>query len=332
MQRHFATSINLYESNCMDRKLKIIADKFIPFLSGRLESIARVEYLDPVVINSDAIKDADALIVRTRTRCDERLLAGSSVKFIATATIGYDHIDTDFCKLNGISWSNAAGCNAQGVCDYVEEVLYELNVEKVKTIGIIGVGHVGSLVAEMARRMGYKVLLNDPPKGLGDDIDTLISKADVITFHTPLVDTGEYPTRYMCDTDFLRRCKPNVVIINAARGGIIDEQAALGDNNVGKTFVIDTWENEPDINQEMLNRAKIATYHIAGYTLQGKLNATNICLNALCKHFGLEPVGVDTVLLPEAIPLSHGWLKPIDFQLRQTPKQFERLRETYKLR
>ncbi len=323
--------------------MKIVIDRYIPFLKGVLEPYAEVVYLDPEQITASAVRNADALLVRTRTKCNASLLEGSSVRFVATATIGYDHIDTEYCRRNDIFWTNSPGCNAQGVCDYVQEALTLVvpDIKKMsagqtddaaKTIGIVGVGHVGSLVARMAEKMGLRVLLNDPPKGIGVPLAQIAHEADIITFHTPLTRNGEYPSWHLCDRAFLRLCKPEVVIVNAARGGVVDEEAALLEENDGKTFIIDTWEGEPDINMRMLERAKLASYHIAGYTLQGKINASNMCLEALCNFFSLPMLHIPQSVLPVPETTKSGWLLDVDRQFRQHPSDFETLRETYRLR
>ena len=346
--------------------MKVVADKYIPFLRGILEPYAEVLYMEPEEITAETVREADALLVRTRTRCNAALLDGSRVRFVATATIGYDHIDTQYCEEHGIFWTNSPGCNAQGVCDYIEEVLRVVESNKKKeerqeprTIGIVGVGHVGSLVAEMAELRGYRVLLNDPPKemalrdlrnlgnrsdlsnlsGLSSSsfvpLDTIARESDIVTFHTPLTRSGDYPTWHLCDKIFLEKCKPDAVIINAARGGILDEEAALYSLNIKHStlnFIIDTWQGEPGINKEMLDRATIATYHIAGYTLQGKINATNLCLSALCKYFSLPVLQIQKTTLPLQPKPKEGWIMDVDKQLREHPELFETLRETYPLR
>ena len=346
--------------------MKVVADKYIPFLRGILEPYAEVLYMEPEEITAETVREADALLVRTRTRCNAALLDGSRVRFVATATIGYDHIDTQYCEEHGIFWTNSPGCNAQGVCDYIEEVLRVVESNKKKeerqeprTIGIVGVGHVGSLVAEMAELRGYRVLLNDPPKemalrdlrnlgnrsdlsnlsGLSSSsfvpLDTIARESDIVTFHTPLTRSGDYPTWHLCDKTFLEKCKPDAVIINAARGGILDEEAALYSLNIKHStlnFIIDTWQGEPGINKEMLDRATIATYHIAGYTLQGKINATNLCLSALCKYFSLPVLQIQKTTLPLQPKPKEGWIMDVDKQLREHPELFETLRETYPLR
>ena len=282
--------------------------------------------LEPEQFTPETVHDADALIIRTRTRCDAALLEGSRVQFIATATIGTDHIDHDYCRSHNIRVVSCPGCNAQAVCDYIEETIKcQLSIINYQlSIGLIGVGHVGSLVAKMAERRGMQVVLNDPPRGLTGDV----TACDIITFHTPLTTDGAYPTYHLCDAAFLSRCKPDALIINAARGGVVDEQALL---NSGQPFVIDTWENEPHINPEVLRRATLASMHIAGYSIEGKRNASRMCLNALCQHFALPALSLNDDQLPQG-DSEPGWLKRISDQLKANPEAFEQLRKEYKLR
>ena len=190
--------------------------------------------MEPEQIDAAAVRHADVLVVRTRTKVNEALLAGSSVRLVCTATIGFDHIDTAYCDAHGILWTACPGCNAQAVCDYIEEALneftnHQLAIINPPTIGVIGVGHVGTLVAKMAERRGLKVLLNDPPKGIGISLDEIAKNCDIITFHVPLTSNPltPNPTFHLCDAAFLARCKPHALIINAARGGVVDEQALL---------------------------------------------------------------------------------------------------------
>ena len=208
--------------------MRIVVDKGIPFLEGVLDSVAEVRFLSPEEINASSVCDADALFVRTRTQINKELLSGSKVRFVATATIGFDHIDQDYCREEGIHWVSCPGCNAQAVCDYVEEAISTIKPNKTDlTIGIVGYGNVGKLVAQMAYRHGFRVLLSDPPLGIGLSLQEIAPQCDVLTFHTPLTHDGEYPTYHLCNADILRLCKPDTLIINAARGGVIDEQALL---------------------------------------------------------------------------------------------------------
>lgn len=306
--------------------MRILIDKYIPFLQGVLDDFAQVHLLEPEQFTPATVRDADALIIRTRTRCNAALLDGSRVRFIATATIGTDHIDHDYCLAHNIHVVSCPGCNAQAVCDYIEEVIkYQLSIVNCQlSIGIVGVGHVGTLVAKMAESHGMQVILNDPPRGLNNDVTT----CDVITFHTPLTRDGQYPTYHLCDQSFLARCKPDALIINAARGGVVDEQALLRST---QPFVLDTWESEPHINPEVLDRALLASMHIAGYSVQGKRNASEMCLAALCRYFHLPPLTLNSDQLPQG-DSAPGWLKRISDSLKAAPEQFEQLRKAYPLR
>ena len=246
--------------------------------------------MEPEQIDVSSVRNADVLIVRTRTKINASLLDGSRVRLVCTATIGFDHIDTAYCESHGIRWISCPGCNAQAVCDYIEEALNELTNDKSQmtntpTIGVVGVGHVGSLVAQMAERRGMKVLLNDPPKGIGKSLDFIAQDSDIITFHVPLDDS----TRHMCDESFLAQCNPNALIINAARGGVVDETALL---HSGHPYILDTWENEPNINPTVLQHALLASVHIAGYSVQGKRNASQMCLDEIAATFGLKPIDI----------------------------------------
>jgi len=328
--------------------MTIIFDKHIPFLLEAIQNEwPQVEIcpLTPEEIDADAVRNADVLIVRTRTKVNETLLAGSRVQLVCTATIGFDHIDTAYCDSHGIRWMSCPGCNAQAVCDYIEEAIEEIQNSKFKiqnsspTIGIVGVGHVGSLVAKMAAHRGMKVLLNDPPKGIGVSLDASegikpfsggeIADCDIITFHVPL----DKSTHHLCNEAFLNKCKPGALIINAARGGVVDEQALL---RSGHPFILDTWENEPNINPEVLSKAQLASMHIAGYSVEGKRNASQMCLDAIAEQFGLPPIDI-SLYRYTVIPLSRKnnsepWLAAITKQLKADPTAFEALRKAYPLR
>ena len=318
--------------------MTIIFDKHIPFLLEAIQNEwPQVEIcpLTPEEIDADAVRNADVLVVRTRTKVNETLLAGSRVQLVCTATIGFDHIDTAYCDSHGIRWMSCPGCNAQAVCDYIEEAIEEIQNSKFKiqnsspTIGIVGVGHVGSLVAKMAAHRGMKVLLNDPPKGIGVSLDFIAQNCDIITFHVPL----DKSTHNLCNEAFLNKCKPGALIINAARGGVVDEQALL---RSGHPFILDTWENEPNINPEVLSKAQLASMHIAGYSVEGKRNASQMCLDAIAEQFGLPPIDI-SLYRYTVIPLSRKnnsepWLAAITKQLKADPTAFEALRKAYPLR
>ena len=321
---------------------QVIIDKGIPFLEGVFPPEIEVLHLSPEDITPESVRYADALFVRTRTQINKELLHGSNVRFVATATIGFDHIDQDYCREAGIHWVSCPGCNAQAVCDYVEEAIASsphcLIASSPLTIGIIGYGHVGKLVAQMAERKGYKVLLSDPPLGIGLPLEQLAPLCDVLTFHTPLTREGEYPTYHLCDANILRLCKPGTLIINAARGGVIDEQALLSclsplaSSPHRLIASIDCWENEPNINQDLLKHVELASFHIAGYSIQGKMNASEMCLHAFCEFFSLPILSINKKVVPLQGDSEPGWLKRISDQLKAQPEHFEQLRKAYPLR
>ena len=316
--------------------MKIVIDSHIPFIAEAVRNEWPDVAISPMKseeIDAQAVRDADVLIVRTRTKINESLLAGSNVQLVCTATIGFDHIDTAYCESHGIRWMSCPGCNAQAVCDYIEEALEEslYTIHHTPyTIGVVGVGHVGSKVAAMAERKGYEVLLNDPPKHIGVSLDFIAQNCDIITFHVPLDET----TYHLCDAAFLSKCKPGVLIINAARGGVVDEQALLAS---GHPFILDTWENEPNINSEVLAKAQLASMHIAGYSVEGKRNASQMCLDAIAEQFSLKPIDI-TELRSNVIATDKngdsapGWLNRISDSLKQNPTAFEALRTAYPLR
>ena len=313
----------------------IVVDQHIPFI---VEAVQKewpqvdIFPLKPEEIDASAVKDADVLIVRTRTRADASLLEGSQVRMVCTATIGFDHIDTAYCESHGIRWMSCPGCNAQAVCDYIEEAIEEFSHQPSsisrQTIGVVGVGHVGSLVAKMAERKGLKVLLNDPPKGMGVSLKEIAAQCDIITFHVPLDKT----THHLCDAEFLQQCKPDALIINAARGGVVDEKALLAS---GHPYILDTWENEPHIDANVLHHALLASMHIAGYSLEGKRNASQMCLDAIAMEWGLPKINLQSPISNLQSPIgdsSPGWLSRISEQLKAHPEQFEQLRKNYVLR
>ena len=320
--------------------MQVVIDKGIPFLDGVFPSDIEVLHLSPEEITPCAVRNADALFVRTRTRINKELLQGSKVRFVATATIGFDHIDQSYCREAGIHWVSCPGCNAQAVCDYVEEAIasspHRLIASSPITIGIVGYGNVGKLVAQMAENHGYRVLLSDPPLGIGSSLKEIAPQCDVLTFHTPLTRDGEYPTYHLCDAEILRLCKPNALIINAARGGVIDEQALLSHLIASSPHrliaSIDCWENEPQLNRELLQRVDLASFHIAGYSIAGKMKASEMCLHAFCEFFSLPILSINKKVVPLHGDSESGWLKRISDQLKAAPEHFEQLRKAYLLR
>lgn len=325
--------------------MKILIERNIPFVEGLLEPFAEVHYLSAGAFAPETVKDADALLVRTRTCCDSRLLDGSSVSFIGTATIGTDHIDLPWCEAAAITVANAPGCNAPAVGQYVLSSISRLKDGDPSglTLGVVGVGHVGSIVERWARQAGMRVMLVDPPRQAAEggqgwsSLAEVASEADIITFHTPYDST----TRHMADTAFFVSLKRQPVIINAARGGIVDNPALVAalDSGMVKEAVIDCWENEPQISPELLKRAYIATPHIAGYSYEGKVRATRMVVDALCRHFKLPhidmpqhvPAGAPEQMDLRTIAASYNPLADTA-ALRRSPTDFEHLRNHYVLR
>lgn len=336
--------------------MKVVVDDKIPYIKGVIEKIAdNVVYAPGTEFTPELVKDADALIIRTRTHCNEHLLKGSRIRFIATATIGFDHIGTAYCHKNNIEWRNAPGCNAGAVTQYLQSTLILLQQLRRKraeemTLGVVGVGNVGSKVAGMARQMGFRVLLNDPPrekhegKELFSPLQELVKQCDILTFHVPLNHEGEYKTHHLADEDFFKTLAHQPVIINTSRGEVIDTRALLTALNAGlvSEAVIDVWEHEPDINLPLLNKVFIGTPHIAGYSADGKANATRMALDALCSFFNLRkdyvitpPEPVNPVISADSMDIA--LLKTYDPRkdsqaLKQHPESFEKLRGNYPLR
>ena len=327
--------------------MKIIADKNIPFLTGRLPEADLIQ-LPASEIDAEAVRDADALIIRTRTHCDERLLKDSKVKIIATATIGTDHIDLEWCRDNDIIVRNAPGCNAPGVALYVWSNLLRNGFDPDKdTLGVIGCGNVGSIVAEWGERLGARTLVCDPPrkeKGLTDrsylSLEEVLAQSDAVTLHTPLTHEGEHATFHLINKESLGHLKPGTIFINAARGEVADTEAiieAIEDKRI-RTAVIDTWEGEPEINLHLLELASTATPHIAGYSAEGKERATRMALEAAGEVLdtsvdlsGLQGAYVAPLsLTPESI-LNHYDPQQMTYTLKTTPEEFEKLRNTYQL-
>jgi erythronate-4-phosphate dehydrogenase len=294
--------------------IKIIADENIPFLKGVLEPYSDITYLPGRLIGNEQLKEIDALLIRTRTKCTENLLKNTRVSFIGTATIGFDHIDTRYCENHQIKWTNAPGCNSSSVQQYIAAALlkmagdFQFNL-KDKTIGIVGVGNVGSKVAKLAKILGMNVLLNDPPRARNEgdksfvDLDTLLNESDIITVHVPLNIVGGDKTYHLFNDRLIRKMKKGAWLINSSRGEVAETSSvkrALCSAKLGGV-VMDVWENEPDIDNELLDKAFLATPHIAGYSTDGKANGTSIIINDLCKSFNL-PL---TDWYPEVIPQPH---------------------------
>lgn len=334
-------------------RMKVVVDDKIPYIQGQIEQIAdQVVYMNGGSITAADVKDADALIIRTRTICNRSLLDGSNVRLVVTATIGYDHIDTDYLYEAGIIWTNCPGCNASSVRQYVHNSLLVLDMLSPDlTVGVVGVGHVGSLVAADLAAVGMNVLRCDPPledngaEGEFVSLERIAAEADIITFHTPLVRDGAHPTYHLADETFFSSLKKRPLIINSSRGEVVDNDALVRaiDSGLVRDAVVDTWEGEPKINLDLLRRAVIATPHIAGYSADGKANATRMSLKAVCEFFGkpfsLEvcPPELPENLRPTSTNLFERALQlynPLEDteRLKSSPERFEWLRGNYPLR
>jgi len=338
--------------------MKIVADKHIPFLEGVFEPYAEVVYIDGRSITHEDLIDADAMIIRTRTKCNADLLEGTRVRIIATATIGTDHIDLPYCADKGIEVHNAEGCNAGGVMQYVFSSLYGVAARKAIKLdgfnfGIVGVGNVGRKVEAMARYLGFNVLRCDPPRAEAEgeegfcSLDYLLANSQIVTMHVPLNET----TRGMVDEEFFLKMQLGTIFINAARGEIMDEKALKEAYPKLGAAIIDTWNNEPDVDEELIDMVDVATPHIAGYSYQGKQNGTAMSVQAVARFFGIEelygyypeadipdhePVLLDLKGKKQGeIAAVFQYNYPIftdDFRFRMEPHNFEKMRSNYQYR
>lgn len=338
--------------------MKVVADMDIPFLEGVFEPYGEVVYKKGIDIVKEDVMDADALLVRTRTQCDAALLEGSKVKIVASATIGTDHIDKEYCASRGIEVANASGCNAGGVMQYVFSAVYGIAARKgIKlddvTFGVVGVGNVGRLVADMAESLGFKVMRCDPPRAEKEGpegfctIEELLEQSQVVTLHVPLDET----TRGMANDTFFTLMLPGTIFINAARGEVVNEAALMAALPKLGAVVIDTWNNEPNVNEELLELVDIATPHIAGYSYQGKVNGTRMAVKAVAECLGIEalkdfsPDDSEEDRQPVRLDLrgrTHGEIAAVlqynypiftdDFRFRMEPHKFEKLRNEYQYR
>ena len=327
--------------------MKILIDKAIPFIKGILEPFAEVQYLDGNAFSHKEVATADALIIRTRTRCDSSLLEGSKVQFIATATIGFDHIDLDYCRAHNIAVSTSAGCNARGVLQWVAAALALLAKQEAftpqnRTLGIVGVGNVGRLVKEYAEAWGFRTICSDPPREEREhlgfvSLEEVLRTADIVTLHTPLDST----THHLINCENIALLRSGATLINASRGECVATKATRRN---GLTYITDVWENEPNIDSEYLSKSFIATPHIAGYSAQGKANATALAVQALARHFDLPLKDWRPSEVKTCEPKSISWeemcasieeycdLATESNALRNNPELFEQLRNNYHYR
>lgn len=337
----------------------LIADNTVPYLKGVAEPFADVRYLSSSQFTHKNVKDADVLIVRSIDKCTRELLLNTNIKLITTATIGFDHIDIHYCKEAGIEWTNAPGCNAVSVAQYVLASLVTIALNKGislkgKTLGIVGAGHVGSQLEKLCKVYGLNVLRNDPPRAIAEndnsfvDLQTIASECDIISFHTPLTREGNFPTYHLADASFFGILKRNPWFINASRGAVHDTQALIDakKQHLVSEIILDCWEKEPDISRELLASVTLATPHIAGFSADGKANGTRMCMEAIGKFFNLEIEKIGLVVPPapanpvidldtinanrieQAILHSFNPLT-VDVNLRKMPEQFEWFRSHY---
>ncbi|MEN6384457.1 MAG: 4-phosphoerythronate dehydrogenase PdxB [Phycisphaerales bacterium] len=291
--------------------MKIIADENIPFVKECFSSAGDVTTVHGRKITKDILKDADALLVRSITKVDKELLEGSNVKFVATATIGFEHVDTEYLKNKQIEFASAPGSNANSVAEYVTSALlnlaekYHFDVSK-KSIGIVGVGNVGSRVEKKAKALGMKVVLNDPPlkRQTGEDKYRPLNEifdCDIVTLHTPLTKEGIDKTYHLANENFFAALKDGAIFFNTCRGSVHDTIALKKAISTKKlsACVLDVWEKEPDIDVELLDMVDFGTPHIAGYSYDGKVIGMIMIYNAFCNFFGIKPKFTAQSFLPE---------------------------------
>lgn len=345
--------------------IRIIADDKIPFLKGVLEPFAEVIYRPGKLISRNAAQNADALLVRTRTCCDEKLLQDTPVQFIATATIGFDHIDTGYCEKHGIRWTNAPGCNASSVTQYIAAALLSIAQKdefllREKTIGIVGVGNVGSKIEHLARSFGMQILLNDPPRERKEGhnrfvtLEKVLKESDILSLHVPLTKEGPDRTFHLINRETIGVIKPNAWLINTSRGEVAETLAlreALSAMKVAGS-VLDVWEGEPMADPGLIKASFLATPHIAGYSAEGKANGTAMIIRELARHFHLplndwyprglpEPIRPEIIIhttnkspqaiIKEAVLLTYP-IRKDDEKFRADPASFEFQRENYPVR
>jgi len=293
--------------------LKIVADANIPYVRECFCSMGDVTVVSGREMTVSVVADAECLLVRSVTAVNSDLLAGSRVRFVGTATIGLEHVDVDFLAKQNIAFASAPGSNANSVAEYVVAAMLEAAKKhnfqlEGKSIGIVGVGNVGSRVEKKARALGMKVYLNDPPleRESGDAKYLPIEKlygCDFVTLHAPLSFEGIDRTFHLADEGFFKSLKSGVIFLNTSRGGVVDTAALKGAIKSGKVrvAVLDVWEDEPNIDAELLEMVDIGTPHIAGYSLDGKVGGVIMIYKAACEYFGVEDKFEIGSFLPEPI-------------------------------
>jgi len=339
--------------------VRIVADENIPLVNEFFAEIGEIHRVPGRTMTASDIKDADILLVRSVTKVNKALLEDSPVRFVGTATIGTDHIDLDYLREKGIAFKSAPGCNAQAVVDYVLSAVSVLLDQRGITysdlsVGIVGIGNVGSLLRQRLEGLGAEILAVDPFRA-EEEVGPLVTldealQADVVTLHTPLTREGEHATYHLIDEARLQQMKPDACLINSSRGSVVDNAALLAhmQNNRDFEAMLDVWENEPQLDLALLHRCLLATPHIAGYSLDGKMRGTEFVYQGLCEFFGLpirrklaqflpEP-GVKRVNFSDQVPLYQALRTAIraayeirvdDGVMRTAMRHSENLRETF---
>lgn len=300
--------------------MKIVADENLAFTEYFFADFGDIQQKAGRTLTSQDVQHADVLLVRSVTKVNQALIAGSQLKFVGSATIGTDHLNIADIEQQGIAWSNAAGCNAQAVAEYVITAILKLRPEVLDqgpnfSLGIIGLGNVGSRLASMAKLLGWRVLGFDPFVQLSGieqvDIQTLLTQANAISIHVPLTQTGEYPTYHLIDEHALQHMQSNAILINSARGPVVKESALIADmQQTQRQVVLDVFEHEPVISAELLALLALATPHIAGYSFEGKARGTQMIYQAFCQNLHIEAIKHFEDVLPSAPPL----LKHLDLK------------------
>ncbi|MGV8844514.1 MAG: 4-phosphoerythronate dehydrogenase PdxB [Pseudomonas sp.] len=290
--------------------MHILADENIPLLDELFAGFGDIRRLPGRAIDRAALQDAELLLVRSVTPLDRAVLQGSAVRFVGTCTIGTDHLDLTYFQEAGIAWASAPGCNARGVVDYVLGSLLTLaDAQGVdlaqRTYGVIGAGQVGGRLVKVLRGLGWRVLVCDPPRQASEggefvSLEQILDECDVLSLHTPLTRAGAHPTQHLLDARRLAQLKPGSWLINASRGAVVDNAALLDvlDQRNDLQAVLDVWEGEPQVNTALAARCRLATPHIAGYSLDGKWRGTAQIYQAFCAHLGQAPALQLADLLP----------------------------------
>lgn len=300
--------------------MRIICATNMPFAMEAFSTLGETRILEGRDISAADVRDTDILALRSTTQVNRALLAGSKVRFVGTATIGTDHLDLEYFHEAGIQWCFAPGCNANSVSEYVTAALLTL-VERHgitlegKTLGVIGVGNVGSRVVRKARALGMRVLMNDPPRERSQKsevriqneefvgLDQVLAEADIITVHVPLTKEGPDKTYHLADGSFFSRARKGLIFLNAARGGVVDTPALLKALDAGQVshVVLDTWEGEPKYRTDMLARVDIGTPHIAGHSFEGKVMGTVMVYREACRFLGVPATWSHEPLMPPTL-------------------------------